>query len=140
MLVPGFTVRELPVKLTNLNNVEYAADGRLFAGGYDGRFHVLRDTNGDGLEDKVDTFAPATNENYPLGRAVKDGAPTRCNADKGVAARISLLFIGIPPVSEAQMERKWAQMGSVRACVQNAQQFGLGVNEKGRNSVSVDGG
>ncbi len=74
MLVPGFTVRELPVKLTNLNNVEYAADGRLFAGGYDGRFHVLRDTDGDGLEDKVDTFAPATNENYPLGMAVKDGA------------------------------------------------------------------
>lgn len=74
MLVPGFTVRELPVKLTNLNNVEYAPDGRLFAGGYDGRFHVLRDTNGDGLEDKVDTFAPATNENYPLGMAVKDGA------------------------------------------------------------------
>ena len=74
MLVPGFTVRELPVKLTNLNNLEYAPDGRLFAGGYDGRFHVLRDTNGDGLEDKVDTFAPATNENYPLGMAVKDGA------------------------------------------------------------------
>ncbi len=74
MLVPGFTVRELPVKLTNLNNVEYAPDGRLFAGGYDGRFHLLRDTNGDGLEDKVDTFAPATNENYPLGMAVKDGA------------------------------------------------------------------
>ena len=74
MLVPGFTVRELPVKLTNLNNLEYAPDGRLFAGGYDGRFHVLRDTNGDGLEDKVDTFAPATNENYPLGMAVKEGA------------------------------------------------------------------
>jgi hypothetical protein len=44
MLVPGFTVRELPVKLTSLNNIEYAADGRLFAGGYDGRFHLLRDT------------------------------------------------------------------------------------------------
>ena len=48
MLVPGFTVRELPVKLTSLNNIEYAPDGRLFAGGYDGRFHVLRDTDGDG--------------------------------------------------------------------------------------------
>ena len=58
MLIPGFTVRELPVKLTSLNNVEYAPDGRLFAGGYDGRFHLLRDTDGDGLEDKVDTFSP----------------------------------------------------------------------------------
>jgi len=74
MLVPGFTVRELPVKLTSLNNLEYAPDGRLFAGGYDGRFHLLRDTNGDGLEDKVDTFAPETSANYPLGMAVKDGA------------------------------------------------------------------
>jgi putative heme-binding domain-containing protein len=73
MLVPGFTVRELPVKLTSLNNIEYAADGRLFAGGYDGRFHALRDTDGDGLEDRVDTFSPEPSANYPLGMAVKDG-------------------------------------------------------------------
>jgi len=73
MLVPGFTVRELPVKLTSLNNIEYASDGRLFAGGYDGRFHVLRDTDGDGLEDHVDTFSPETTANYPLGMAVKNG-------------------------------------------------------------------
>src|SRR3954469_102261 len=51
MLVPGFTVRELPVQLTNLNNIEYAPDGRLFAVGYDGRVHVLSDSDGDGLED-----------------------------------------------------------------------------------------
>lgn len=73
MLLPGFTVRELPVKLTSLNNIEYAADGRLFAGGYDGRFHVLRDLDGDGLEEHVDTFSPATSANYPLGMTVKDG-------------------------------------------------------------------
>ena len=75
MLVPGFTIRELPVKLTSLNNIEYAPDGRLFAGGYDGRFHVLRDTDGDGLEDKVDTFSEKPNANYPLGIAVKNGEP-----------------------------------------------------------------
>ncbi|MBL9213072.1 MAG: PQQ-dependent sugar dehydrogenase [Opitutaceae bacterium] len=75
MLVPGFTVRELPVELTSLNNIEYAPDGRLFAGGYDGRFHVLRDTDGDGLEDKVDTFSNQPSPNYPLGIAVKDGEP-----------------------------------------------------------------
>ena len=51
MLVPGFTVRELPVRLSNLNNLRFAPDGRLFALGYDGRVHVLRDTNGDGLEE-----------------------------------------------------------------------------------------
>lgn len=73
MLIPGFTVDELPVDLTSLNSIEYAADGRLFAGGYDGRFHLLRDTNGDGLEDRAITFSPETSASYPLGMAVKDG-------------------------------------------------------------------
>lgn len=75
MLVAGFTIRELPVQLTSLNNIEYAPDGRLFAGGYDGRFHVLRDTDGDGLEDRVDTFSDKPSANYPLGVAVRDGEP-----------------------------------------------------------------
>ena len=75
MLVPGFEVEELPVRVTNLNNIEYAPDGRLFAGGYDGRFHLLRDTDGDGLEDKLDTFSGETSDNYPMGMVVKDGMP-----------------------------------------------------------------
>jgi putative heme-binding domain-containing protein len=87
MLVPGFTVRELPVKLSNLNNVEYAPDGRLFAGGYDGRFHLLRDTDGDGLEDKVDTFGSESGENYPLGLVVKDGSPYAVLTDEVVRYR-----------------------------------------------------
>ncbi|MGB8170761.1 MAG: c-type cytochrome [Chthoniobacteraceae bacterium] len=87
MLVPGFTVRELPVKLTSLNNIEYAPDGRLFAGGYDGRFHLLRDTDGDGLEDKVDTFSPEPSANYPLGMAVKDGEPYAVLTDEVVRWR-----------------------------------------------------
>jgi len=87
MLVPGFTVRELPVKLTSLNNVEYAPDGRLFAGGYDGRFHLLRDTDGDGLEDKVDTFSPEPGPNYPLGMVVKDGMPHAVLTDEVVRWR-----------------------------------------------------
>jgi hypothetical protein len=87
MLVPGFTVRELPVKLTSLNNMEYAPDGRLFAGGYDGRFHLLRDTDGDGLEDRVDTFSPEPSANYPLGMAVKDGEPYAVLTDEVVRWR-----------------------------------------------------
>jgi hypothetical protein len=85
MLMHGFTVRELPLKLTSLNNVEYAPDGRLFAGGYDGRFHLLRDTNGDALEDKVDTFSPEPSANYPLGLAVKNGEPMQCSPTRWCA-------------------------------------------------------
>lgn len=87
MLVPGFTVRELPVKLTSLNNIEYAPDGRLFAGGYDGRFHLLRDTDGDGLEDKVDTFQPESSPNYPLGMVVQNGDPCVVLTDEIVRFR-----------------------------------------------------
>jgi putative heme-binding domain-containing protein len=53
MLVPGFAVRELPVKLTNINCVTYGPDGLLYVAGYDGRIHVLRDTDGDGVEDQA---------------------------------------------------------------------------------------
>ncbi|MEK7950785.1 DUF7133 domain-containing protein [Luteolibacter soli] len=87
MLVPGFTVEELPVKVNNLNNIEYAPDGRLFAAGYDGRFHLLRDTDGDGIEDKLDTFSDETSDNYPLGMVVKDGMPHALLSDEIVRFR-----------------------------------------------------
>ncbi len=74
MFVPGFTVRQLPVELTNLVNIEYAPDGRLFAAGYDGRLHMLTDTDGDGLEDKITTFWDKTSADYPLGMVVHDKA------------------------------------------------------------------
>jgi putative heme-binding domain-containing protein len=53
---PGFTVRELPVDLTNINNVLYRPDGKLLAVGYDGRIWLLSDTNADGLEDRAELF------------------------------------------------------------------------------------
>lgn len=56
MLVPGFTVRELPLQLNNINNLVYAPDGRLFALGYDGDVFQLKDTDGDGLEDTATCF------------------------------------------------------------------------------------
>ena len=55
-LVPGLTVRRLPVSLTNIDSVDYGPDGRLYAAGYDGRVHVLTDTDGDGVEDKAEVF------------------------------------------------------------------------------------
>lgn len=56
MLVPGFTVRELPVALTNVNNLRYRPDGKLMALAYNGNIYLLSDTDGDGLEDKVELF------------------------------------------------------------------------------------
>src|SRR5262245_59472786 len=56
MLVPGFTVRQLPVDLTNINNVRYRPDGKLVALAYSGDVYVLSDTDGDGLEDRVEVF------------------------------------------------------------------------------------
>ncbi|QDU47891.1 DUF7133 domain-containing protein [Gimesia panareensis] len=55
-LVPGLQVQRIPVQLTNINSLEYGPDGRLYAAGYDGRVHVLTDTDGDGVEDQADLF------------------------------------------------------------------------------------
>ncbi len=70
LLVPGFTVRELPVRLPNLNNLRFAPDGRLFALAYDGRVHVLRDTNRDGLEDTDELFWDQPTLSVPVGLAL----------------------------------------------------------------------
>ncbi|MCI0455870.1 MAG: ThuA domain-containing protein [Gemmataceae bacterium] len=56
VLVPGFTVRQLPVELTNINNVQYRPDGKLVALAYDGNVYLLSDSDGDGLEDRVERF------------------------------------------------------------------------------------
>ena len=56
ILVPGFAVEKLPLELTNLNNLRYRHDGVLVALGYNGNVWLLRDTNGDGLEDSVTLY------------------------------------------------------------------------------------
>ncbi|HMJ88968.1 MAG TPA: ThuA domain-containing protein, partial [Candidatus Acidoferrum sp.] len=70
MLVPGFTARELPLKISNLNNVRYRHDGKLVALGYDGRIHLLTDTDGDGLEDKDELFWDQRTMRGPIGIAL----------------------------------------------------------------------
>jgi putative heme-binding domain-containing protein len=56
MFVPGFSVRQLPVDLTNINNLRYRADSKLVALAYDGKVYLLSDTDGDGLEDRAEVF------------------------------------------------------------------------------------
>jgi putative heme-binding domain-containing protein len=53
---PGFTVRELPVDLPNINNVRYRPDGKLVALAYNGNVYLLSDSDGDNLEDRADLF------------------------------------------------------------------------------------
>lgn len=103
MLSAGFTVRKLPVPLTNINNVEYAADGRLFALGYDGRVHVLTDSDGDGLEDTATLYYNGEGElRAPIGMAVTpDGIYV---ASKG---RVSLVREGRSEI----VAQGWKEIG-----------------------------
>jgi putative heme-binding domain-containing protein len=74
ILVPGFSVRELPITLTNVNNLRFTPDGKLSALGYDGRIHLLTDTDGDGLEDAAAPFWDKPTLRVPVGMAwSKDG-------------------------------------------------------------------
>ncbi len=70
MLVPGFTVSELPLKLVNLNNIRYRHDGKVVAMGYDGRIHLLSDTDADGLEDTSELFWATNTMRAPVGIAL----------------------------------------------------------------------
>ena len=70
MFVPGFSVRELPVSLKNINNLKYRPDGKLVALGYNGRIYLLSDSNGDGLEDKIEAFWDRDTLRAPIGMAL----------------------------------------------------------------------
>ena len=71
MLVPGFTVRELPLELKNLNSIKYRADGKCYAVGYNGQIWLLSDTDGDGAPDKADLFWDGTGKlRGPIGLAL----------------------------------------------------------------------
>ena len=70
MLVPGFTVEELPLRIGNLNNIRYRREGRVMALGYDGRLHLLSDTDGDGLEDKDELYWDQKTMRGPVGMAL----------------------------------------------------------------------
>ncbi len=69
LLVPGFTVDELPIELSNQNNLRFAPDGSLTSLGYDGKVWRLKDGDGDGLEDRAEPFWEKSTLSVPVGMA-----------------------------------------------------------------------
>ncbi|MSU66784.1 MAG: c-type cytochrome [Opitutus sp.] len=69
-LAPGFEAKAAPVRLTNINFLRYRHDGVLVAGGYNGKIWLLRDTDGDGLEDHAAVYHESTGINVVMGMAV----------------------------------------------------------------------
>lgn len=71
MLLPGFSVVELNVDLTNINNVRYRLDGQMYALGYNGDVWLLSDRNGNGIEDTAKLFFDSKGRlRGPIGMAV----------------------------------------------------------------------
>jgi putative heme-binding domain-containing protein len=71
MLVPGFTVKQLPVDLPNINNVKYRADGKLVALAYNGDIYLLSDKKSNGLEDHAELFWESKGQiRAPIGLAL----------------------------------------------------------------------
>src|SRR5579884_2491627 len=88
MLVPGFTVRELPVNLNNINCFAYAPDGRLFALCYDGNIFQLKDTDGDGLEDTAVPFFKNEHNEIPASIGMAWGPGGLYIASQGRVIRV----------------------------------------------------
>ncbi len=71
MLVPGFTVRQLPLDLPNINNVRYRADGKLIALAYNGDIYLLSGGKSGGPEDRAELFWESKGQlRAPIGMAL----------------------------------------------------------------------
>ena len=92
MFIPGFDVRELPLKMTNIDCLRYRHDGVLVAGAYNGRIWLLRDTDGDGSEDKAELYWESGDLKNVIGMALTPkGDPRGDGVFVATAGRI--LFI-----------------------------------------------
>lgn len=93
ILAPGFTARELPVQLNNVNNLAWREDGTLVALGYDGNVWLLNDKDGDGLPETVrHAYENRGSITAPIGMAL---TPPNYKRGRGlfVACRSMLLLL-----------------------------------------------
>jgi putative heme-binding domain-containing protein len=135
VLVPGFSARQLPLQLSNINNVLYRADGKAYALAYDGKVYLLSDTDGDGLEDKADVFfdnggkeplrAPVgmdlTPPGYSHGNGVFVAAKSKCSlivdtngddkSDREIVMASSARFESPEEKAELVKAGKWIETG-----------------------------
>ena len=132
-LVPGFVPRKLPLSLGNINFLRYHADGRLFAGGYDGRIHVMRDTDGDGLEDKAEIFYQSEDLKLVMGMAL---TPPDYAYGEGVfvATRGRVLLI-----LDKDLDGKGDEVVTVAQDWEKAKVLGGGVSDSLGIAVGPDG-
>ncbi len=158
MLLPGFSVRQLPIDLPNLNNLRYRPDGKLIALGYGGDAWILEDTDGDGLEDKVTPFfvnkgqlrSPIGMAWTPKGHPLGDGLV--------VASKGKISFLSVPlggtKATERVIASGWKELvvnvdalGIAFDPRDNSIYFGLGVfdysnayqvGKEGKSSFQID--
>jgi putative heme-binding domain-containing protein len=88
MLIPGFTVRELPLHLNNINSLVCSPDGRIFALGYDGNVFQLKDSTGEGLEDTASYFFKNDRDQIPASIGMAWGPGGLYIASRGRVLRL----------------------------------------------------
>ena len=124
-LMPGFEARELPLHLTNVNFLKYRYDGALFAGAYNGKIWLLRDTHGDGIEDQATLYYESPNIKSVMGLAV---APKGYPRGDGVfVATVGHVYF-IPKKRRWQAEKRkspWRASVAMPQIVSRMRRFGL---------------
>jgi len=88
MLVPGFTVHELPLNLNNINSLVCAPDGRIFALGYDGNVFQLKESSGNELEDTATYFFKNDRDQIPASIGMAWGPGGLYIASRGSVFRL----------------------------------------------------
>src|SRR5271168_2878390 len=88
MLTPGFTVRESPLGLNNINSLVCSPDGRIFALAYDGNVFQLKDARGRGVEDTATYFFKNDREQIPASIGMAWGPGGLYIASRGRVLRL----------------------------------------------------